>query len=75
VQSVKASGGTVIAQDRATSAVFQMPASVIQTGDVDYVLPLEEIGPALIRLVGAGPASQLQSVPAAARLRRPRPAC
>jgi len=28
-----------------------MPSSAIGTGAVDYVLPLEEIGPTLVRLV------------------------
>jgi two-component system chemotaxis response regulator CheB len=54
VQAVKAAGGVVIAQDRATSQVFGMPRSAIETGAVDYVLPLDEIAPTLRRLVGAG---------------------
>jgi two-component system chemotaxis response regulator CheB len=53
VQAVKAHGGTVIAQDRATSQMFGMPASAIATGCVSQVLPLSEIGPALVRLVAA----------------------
>jgi two-component system chemotaxis response regulator CheB len=51
VQSVKARGGMVIAQDEATSAAFGMPGSAIATGCVDRVLTLGEIGPALRRLV------------------------
>jgi two-component system, chemotaxis family, protein-glutamate methylesterase/glutaminase len=35
VRSVKRMGGTVIAQDEATSEVFGMPGSAIETGDVD----------------------------------------
>jgi two-component system chemotaxis response regulator CheB len=54
VQTVKALGGTLIAQDRKTAAVFGMPASAIETGDVDYVLPLEEIAPAITALVTTG---------------------
>src|SRR5262245_43606999 len=50
VQAVKTHGGTVIAQDRTTSEHFGMPGSAIATGAVDYVLPLEEIAPALVRL-------------------------
>ncbi|HEY4563765.1 MAG TPA: chemotaxis protein CheB, partial [Thermoanaerobaculia bacterium] len=50
VQSVKAQGGMVIAQDEATSEAFGMPGSAIATGCVDQVLPLQEIGPALCRL-------------------------
>ena len=50
VQAVRLSGGTVIAQDEATSTSFGMPGSAIQTGCVDRVLPLQEIGPALVAL-------------------------
>jgi two-component system, chemotaxis family, protein-glutamate methylesterase/glutaminase len=50
VLAVKAAGGTVIAQDQATSENFGMPRSAIQTGAVDYILPLEEIGPTIVRL-------------------------
>jgi two-component system chemotaxis response regulator CheB len=51
IQEVKRRGGTVLAQDEATSASFGMPGSAIRTHDVDEVLPLEEIGPALTRVV------------------------
>jgi two-component system chemotaxis response regulator CheB len=54
VQSVKKHGGIVIAQDRATSEIFDMPRSAIGTGCVDHVLPLETIASALERLVEAG---------------------
>jgi two-component system chemotaxis response regulator CheB len=50
VQTVKTRGGIVIAQDRATSKMFAMPRSAIETGCVDRVMPLEEIAPALMRL-------------------------
>jgi len=39
VQSVKAAGGTVIAQDEATSQQWSMPRMAIRTGAVDLVLP------------------------------------
>lgn len=54
VQIIKDKGGKVIAQDRPTSKNFSMPETSIQTGDVDFILPLDEIGPKLIELVGAG---------------------
>jgi two-component system chemotaxis response regulator CheB len=48
IQIVKHWGGRVIAQDAASSEVFQMPRSAIATGDVDAVLSLEQIAPALV---------------------------
>jgi two-component system chemotaxis response regulator CheB len=54
VQTVKACGGTVIAQDEPTSLHFGMPGSAIRTGAVDRVLPLPSIAPALVELVGGG---------------------
>ena len=48
--AVKARGGTVIAQDKATSAFFGMPHAAIATGIVDYILPLDDIPPRLINL-------------------------
>jgi len=49
--AVKKMGGTIIAQDRNTSEFFGMPSSAIDTGNVDFVLPLEEIPAALMKLV------------------------
>jgi two-component system chemotaxis response regulator CheB len=54
VQIIKDKGGTVIAQDRPTSEHFSMPETSIRTGDVDFVLPLDEIAPMLIALVWTG---------------------
>jgi two-component system chemotaxis response regulator CheB len=54
VQIIKDKGGKVIAQDRATSQDFSMPETSIETGDVDFILPLGEIAPKLIEMVGAG---------------------
>jgi two-component system chemotaxis response regulator CheB len=51
VQAIKQEGGIVIAQNRATARNFGMPGSAIRTGAVDYVLPLDLIGPALVDLV------------------------
>jgi two-component system, chemotaxis family, protein-glutamate methylesterase/glutaminase len=49
-EAVKAAGGTVIAQDEATSAHFGMPRAAIATGVVDTVLGLDAIAPELVRL-------------------------
>jgi two-component system chemotaxis response regulator CheB len=54
VKAVKAAGGTVMAQDEASSEFFGMPGSAIRTGVVDYIVPLVEIGPMLLRLVCQG---------------------
>lgn len=51
VRAVKRMNGTVIAQDRATSPFFGMPGAAIETGVVDFVLPLCEIAPALVTLI------------------------
>jgi two-component system chemotaxis response regulator CheB len=50
-RAVKQAGGTVIAQDAATSREFSMPSAAIRTGCVDYVLPLDCIARAIIALV------------------------
>ena len=52
VRLVKEMGGMVIAQDEETSEVFGVPAAAIQTGAVDFILPLHQIAPKLISLVG-----------------------
>ena len=54
VQIIKEGGGTVIAQDRPTSQDFSMPETSIKTGDVDFILPLDQIAPKLMELAGAG---------------------
>ena len=54
VKAIKKMGGTVIAQDEASAEFFGMPGAAIQTGSVDFILPLDEIASALISLVGQG---------------------
>jgi two-component system chemotaxis response regulator CheB len=51
VCAIKRAGGTVIAQDEATSEFFGMPGAAIESGSVDYVLPLGEIGAAIRGLI------------------------
>jgi two-component system, chemotaxis family, protein-glutamate methylesterase/glutaminase len=46
-QLVKQAGGIVLVQDEATSQFFGMPGAAIQAGQVDRILPLEGIAPAL----------------------------
>lgn len=51
VRAIKKMRGTVIAQDEASSEFFGMPGSAIDTKTVDFILPLDEIAPALVTLV------------------------
>jgi two-component system, chemotaxis family, protein-glutamate methylesterase/glutaminase len=51
IGAIKRAGGCVIVQDSATSEHFGMPAASIATGSVDYVLPLDDIAPCVLRLL------------------------
>ena len=51
VQTVKAHGGIVIAQDKASSEHWDMPEAAVRSGAVDYILPIVDIAPALEALV------------------------
>jgi two-component system chemotaxis response regulator CheB len=51
VEAIKQQGGMVIAQDQTTSECFSMPKNAIDTGDVDFVVPLNEIAATLMSLV------------------------
>ncbi len=63
VRAVKRVGGRVLVQDPATARAEGMPSSAIATGCVDFVLPLERLGPALITLVMAPGGADLLTVP------------
>lgn len=52
IAAIKAAGGAVIAQDEESSAFFGMPQAAIETGLVDFVLPLSRIGSTLVELAG-----------------------
>lgn len=51
VKAIKQMGGVAIAQDQATSEFFAMPEAAINTGAVDYVVPLPQIADTLLKLV------------------------
>jgi two-component system, chemotaxis family, protein-glutamate methylesterase/glutaminase len=53
-REVKKTGGRVIAQDPATAEYSGMPKAAIDTGSVDHILPLDQIGAALIEMVETG---------------------
>jgi two-component system chemotaxis response regulator CheB len=63
-RAIKNRGGRVLAQGRPSCLNFQMPLASIETGAVDFVLPLEHIATALVALV---------TVPGAAHLFRVSP--
>ncbi len=53
MQKIKQAGGITVAQDERTSVVFGMPRVAIETGCIDRVLPIQEIGRTLIEIVSA----------------------
>jgi two-component system chemotaxis response regulator CheB len=56
-EHVREAGGQVLVQDEATSVVWGMPGFVAKAGLADRALPLDEIGPEIIRRVIKGRAS------------------
>ncbi len=54
VRAIKREGGKVVAQSEESAAFPGMPRAAIGTGVVDLVLPLPEIGPAVVGLVTRG---------------------
>jgi two-component system chemotaxis response regulator CheB len=55
IRAIKAKGGTTLVQDPASAAHSGMPQAARATRCVDFTLPLEEIGPALVALVTPPP--------------------
>lgn len=53
-EAVTAAGGTVIAQDEATSVVWGMPGAVATAGLAHAVLPIDEVAGAIARAVALG---------------------
>ena len=47
---IVAGGGSIIAQDEATSVIWGMPGSAVEAGVCAAVLPLEQIGPKVVRM-------------------------
>ena len=52
-EQIRSQGGTVVVQDEPTSVVWGMPGSVVAVGAADEVLPIGEIGAALVRRTAA----------------------
>lgn len=49
--ALHAAGGTTIAEDETTAIVYGMPAAAVRLGGVTAALPLDAIGPRLLRAV------------------------
>ena len=54
-RQVVAQGGTVVAQDEATSVVWGMPGAAARAGLACAVLPIGQIGPRLMAMLGPRP--------------------
>ena len=53
-KAIHAAGGTIVAQDAATSVAWGMPGAVATAGLADRVLPLGELAGEIVRRVGVG---------------------
>ncbi|MDZ8093455.1 MAG: chemotaxis protein CheB [Nostoc sp. DedQUE05] len=51
IEAIKKMGGTVIVQDVKTAEFAGMPSAAINTGNVDFILPLDEISTTLVSLI------------------------
>jgi two-component system chemotaxis response regulator CheB len=60
---IKARGGLAIAQDPTEAIAPSMPASAIENTGVDFILPVEEIGPKLVELVAAERGEEVLAFP------------
>ena len=50
LKEMKEAGAKTIAQDEHSCVVFGMPKEAIKLGAADLVLPLEQIGPAVVKM-------------------------
>ncbi len=53
-KDIVAAGGSIIAQDEATSVVWGMPGTAVEAGVCSAVLPIGEIAPQVVKLVNGG---------------------
>jgi len=53
LSQIRQAGGSTIAQNEETCVVFGMPREAIRLGAAAQVLPLQQVAPAILRLVGA----------------------
>jgi two-component system, chemotaxis family, protein-glutamate methylesterase/glutaminase len=59
---IRSQGGTVLAQDEATSIVWGMPGSVVQAGLAHKVLPLNAMAPEIIKIAGRAVRAEARSL-------------
>jgi len=60
IAAIKRAGGITVAQDPRTAEFRAMPQSAIDTGCVDYVLPLGKMGQTISQLLVKGTSSKWQ---------------
>ncbi|HEX2544849.1 MAG TPA: chemotaxis protein CheB [Ramlibacter sp.] len=63
LKAIKECGGITIVQDPTTALESSMPRSALANVDVDYCVPLAEIAPLLVRLVGERSPAPAEGVP------------
>jgi two-component system chemotaxis response regulator CheB len=51
LRAIKDAGGTTIVQDPSDARMAAMPLSALEADHVDFILPITQIGPTLVRLV------------------------
>jgi two-component system chemotaxis response regulator CheB len=51
VSAIKSRGGTVIVEDPVSAQFKGMPEAAVAAGEVDFVLPLDEVGTVIVGLV------------------------
>jgi two-component system chemotaxis response regulator CheB len=59
---IRTQGGSVLAQDQATSTVWGMPGAVAQAGLANKVLPLAAIAPEILRIAGRAAAAETHNL-------------
>lgn len=59
---IKNRGGLAIVQDPDEAVASSMPASAIETTQVDFILPAEQIGPKLVELASTESAEKIRSI-------------
>jgi two-component system chemotaxis response regulator CheB len=61
-RAIKNAGGRILVQDRQSSESFDMPHAAVETGAVDFMLPLSQIPAAILSLVAIPGADKLFQV-------------